>query len=626
MARNLQYFSREVISMQFLQSIFEDVQSAVSRGSSAMSRAYAGVQEMQAGSSFSDFIREENNEAMQAQLEEGAAYIQNYYNQLNNASMHAMEQLSDVEAMAADILRDFEENAYGMANNGEESSFDNLFMSPYSMHDTANSADGGIRFNQDEVTKLLDDLMGEGYMNQNALHAIGEAGQNINGVSSEEILESAMAALMGENEALTKLEEQQLLSLSQKLAGDAANGESILANLQTLDAEQALDAIANAIEAKGSVTFSSEELGALGSMLQLSDEEQAKLENMLADLDQVSLSKDDFNTLMASARNEMNRKQDELKELTAALGDKLEVLEQEARQRIEFEESTRNYETKQTELTRLTMENTHLTDVLQSFKDNELQQEVLLSQLKLLENSGAIENFKDPTSLASGLSESLRSAVSFAKDSSSTKSNKDQSNSFNQSGQSAQAFEVQQNATTRSETTSYAPTLSKQVEDALLQAMKSEMTKLEVELNPVELGALTVIMTSKNGELTAQIQPEKQETMHVINQQVDAIKRELENQGIKIESIEVDLKSSDNFQFAQSNNENASSSQSQQYENMQQQVAELNRLRVLGRGIEMGVIPEDALSSEELDLARNLLQSDESYTFEENNSYLNLVA
>ena len=86
-----------------------------------------------------------------------------------------------------------------------------------------------------------------------------------------------------------------------------------------------------------------------------------------------------------------------------------------------------------------------------------------------------------------------------------------------------------------------AENLRTQVQDTVLTMMKSGAKRLEVSLNPVELGQMAVVLTMKNGEINAVIQADKAESASLINQQLDTIRQELENQGFKVENIDVEV-------------------------------------------------------------------------------------
>ena len=133
-----------------------------------------------------------------------------------------------------------------------------------------------------------------------------------------------------------------------------------------------------------------------------------------------------------------------------------------------------------------------------------------------------------------------------------------------------------QNAATR-------PTLPRQaatqIEQAMLSAMRDGSKRLELQLHPGELGNLTLMLTTRNGEVSATIRSEKGETADMINRQLDVLRTQLEQQGVKVDKLEVQT------QLADNNNR-------QQWEGMQQHNARqeenarrdnLDRLRNLGK-------------------------------------------
>lgn len=118
-----------------------------------------------------------------------------------------------------------------------------------------------------------------------------------------------------------------------------------------------------------------------------------------------------------------------------------------------------------------------------------------------------------------------------------------------------------------------------QVEQAILTTSKNGMQRLEVALNPVELGAMTVTLTTRNGEISALIQPDRAETSQLIIQQVEQIKAHLENQGFRVDKVEVQT------HLADQNGQNWQGAE--QHNATREQAArtlEWERLRRLGRG------------------------------------------
>ena len=80
---------------------------------------------------------------------------------------------------------------------------------------------------------------------------------------------------------------------------------------------------------------------------------------------------------------------------------------------------------------------------------------------------------------------------------------------------------------------------AQQVEQGLLSTIKGGGTRLDLQLNPQELGSINVTLSVRNGEVSAIIRSEKSETTDMLNRQVDAIRTNLEQQGVKVDKVEV---------------------------------------------------------------------------------------
>lgn len=103
--------------------------------------------------------------------------------------------------------------------------------------------------------------------------------------------------------------------------------------------------------------------------------------------------------------------------------------------------------------------------------------------------------------------------------------------------------------------------VGQQVQDGFLQAMRSNVRRLDVELHPAELGAITLTLTMRNGEVSAQIRSEKSETAELVSQQLENIRINLEQQGFKVDKLEVGL---------QNQQKDLAESNDSQWQNMQQ--------------------------------------------------------
>ncbi|MDY0258569.1 MAG: flagellar hook-length control protein FliK [Desulfovibrio sp.] len=85
--------------------------------------------------------------------------------------------------------------------------------------------------------------------------------------------------------------------------------------------------------------------------------------------------------------------------------------------------------------------------------------------------------------------------------------------------------------------------VGQQVEQGLLSSSRNGTTRLDLQLHPQELGAITLSLSLRNGEVSATIRSEKTETAEIVTRQLDAIRANLEQQGLKVDKVEVQLSS-----------------------------------------------------------------------------------
>jgi flagellar hook-length control protein FliK len=79
-----------------------------------------------------------------------------------------------------------------------------------------------------------------------------------------------------------------------------------------------------------------------------------------------------------------------------------------------------------------------------------------------------------------------------------------------------------------------------QIEHGFLSRNGDGSQRLALQLDPAELGAVTLILTSgKGGEITALIRAEKSETVELVSRHLEVIRVNLEQQGLKVDKLEV---------------------------------------------------------------------------------------
>lgn len=78
-----------------------------------------------------------------------------------------------------------------------------------------------------------------------------------------------------------------------------------------------------------------------------------------------------------------------------------------------------------------------------------------------------------------------------------------------------------------------------QVIDQIKLSSGRELTSIEVMLNPERLGSVHVTVTAKNGIFSAQIAAQNEQVKTALENQVTALKENFQNQGIKVEAVEI---------------------------------------------------------------------------------------
>lgn len=94
--------------------------------------------------------------------------------------------------------------------------------------------------------------------------------------------------------------------------------------------------------------------------------------------------------------------------------------------------------------------------------------------------------------------------------------------------------------------TAYVST-AQQIGDQMIEYIKMNtspgVTEMEIQLQPASLGNINLQLTLRNGAVTAQFIAQSEEVKNAIEQQVVQLKSTLEEQGIKIEAVEVTIAS-----------------------------------------------------------------------------------
>lgn len=85
--------------------------------------------------------------------------------------------------------------------------------------------------------------------------------------------------------------------------------------------------------------------------------------------------------------------------------------------------------------------------------------------------------------------------------------------------------------------------IMQQILDYIKVSVKPDMTSLQMQLNPEELGTLQIEVSNKNGMLTAQFTTQDEGVKAIIESQLVQLKENLNEQGLKVQAVEVTVAS-----------------------------------------------------------------------------------
>ncbi|MEG2005181.1 MAG: flagellar hook-length control protein FliK, partial [Bilophila sp.] len=117
-----------------------------------------------------------------------------------------------------------------------------------------------------------------------------------------------------------------------------------------------------------------------------------------------------------------------------------------------------------------------------------------------------------------------------------------------------------------------------QVEQGMFSALRDGTKRLELQLNPHDLGSVNVQLISRNGEVSALLRPERPETASLLMQQMDQLRAHLEEQGVKVDKVDVQTQLKDDGGMSWQGMHQHNDAQEQQSRSL-----DFERFRRLGR-------------------------------------------
>lgn len=164
--------------------------------------------------------------------------------------------------------------------------------------------------------------------------------------------------------------------------------------------------------------------------------------------------------------------------------------------------------------------------------------------------------------------------------------------------QVAQAVSNAQGLSSAGNTT--AVDIINQIVDEIKATVKADTQSMQMQLNPEHLGKVSVQIVAREGVITAQIHAQSELARQAIESQLGVLKENFQNQGLKVESVEVAV-GLNNFNMEQQ----------QQFEEQQKQSSSKTRRTLRMEDLEFA----DDLSEEETIAAEMMRQSGSQIDF-----------
>ena len=144
----------------------------------------------------------------------------------------------------------------------------------------------------------------------------------------------------------------------------------------------------------------------------------------------------------------------------------------------------------------------------------------------------------------------------------------------------------------------------RQITDYMQLQTKNDLTQMEIQLHPASLGTINLSITSKAGVITAAIQTQNEAVKAAIESQVITLRENLENQGVKVEAVEVTVASHEFERNLEKDNKRGNA-EAEATKSVQRKA--LRRLNLNEAGIEgeEDILPEEKLAKEIMEMNGN---------------------
>lgn len=188
----------------------------------------------------------------------------------------------------------------------------------------------------------------------------------------------------------------------------------------------------------------------------------------------------------------------------------------------------------------------------------------------------------------------------------------DEKHSFEQNSQNQKfATDVNQNTeeiASQENTISYTDvdtdSIMKQIADYVKIQKNEDMTQMEMQLHPASLGTIKISLATKGGAVTAQFTAQNEAVKQALETQVTQLRTNLEEQGVKIDAIEISVAS---HQMERNLDQNGQNQQEQQNKEEDERINKIRRKNINLRAWANGDEEIDEIEDEDTKLTVEMM-------------------
>ncbi len=522
-----------------------------------------------------------------------------------DAARHFMELFAGLMgATPAEISPDLNGDA-GSSAEGSATSDENLIaaQAPYNTAAFSGTrSTAALRLTDAELRLAAENLRGLD-ADPAVILRVEDLTGNPGGVSVADVVRAAVAE---DPARLTEVDLSNIESLIHEIDPSGELAEPVLESLRDGRTDEAWNMVQQAIDSLDpaqEVTVSKEEALSLGKALGLSAEELGKLEKAFGNQDSLRLTSEGLNALFAPAAQHMKARAENRSRLAAQLEAALTPVVRDARKRVEAELAAEGRASRDVQYSKTVIEDTVTRNGLARQhvgEDRALEETAEKTRFGNVRQDGEARNadtrnpeFRNTEKSADAAfgpadmnnaarnragtggdadagrntgRDARRAVPSFAEHAAeSAKQSASRSdmwdallqrlnvqssaaglNASSAGARAASTFNAAGTGAASNPGAALSARALAQVEQAVLSAMRDGAARLEITLTPETLGTLSVILTSRNGEVSAVLRPERPETAQMLAQQTEHLRAVLEQQGLRVEKVEVQTQLQDN--------------------------------------------------------------------------------